>query len=554
MKLYKISFLMLGSALAFGSCADIDNQIPEGGALTADQTQQTNIANPSRVDATFSGMFTQMANPNALYKAEVFVSRRDDDFGFVMQSLSNDLEGADLSSPDNDYNWFSNCGEMSSRNANYANPYIRYVTPYREIGTCNEIIASYPEGTTEASAVNQISQARAMRAFSYMSLAPYFQFGYATAADSACVPILKTGVDYTNNPRATVKAVYEYALDDLNYAVEHLEGAAARSSKAQIDINVAYGLRARVNLFLNNWDAAAADAEKAQSGYTPASISEVSVPAFCQLSEHDWMWGIDITSDMVAGDDQHANASSWISAFSADGYAAACQVTPFINKLLYDKIPDTDVRKGWWLNANSHSPLLSTLSWGDLKGDEIATGVIKAGNDVLKDVFLPYTNVKFGMKSGIGSTTNNNDWPLMRVEEMILIQAEGLAKGTGGAARAKLVLENFVKTYRDPNYSADAGGRSLEDEIWYQRRVELWGEGFFTSDAKRLNKNVVRFHGAGTTNLSDAYQFNVAANDGWLNMRFPQREMDNNRGIIDNTGGSLPVAGQMSVLRDGVTD
>jgi hypothetical protein len=37
-------------------------------------------------------------------------------------------------------------------------------------------------------------------------------------------------------------------------------------------------------------------------------------------------------------------------------------------------------------------------------------------------------------------------------------------------------------------------------------------------------------------------------------MRFPQTEMDNNLGIVDNTGGSQPVAGQNPSLRDGVTD
>jgi len=136
---------------------------------------------------------------------------------------------------------------------------------------------------------------------------------------------------------------------------------------------------------------------------------------------------------------------------------------------------------------------------------------------------------------------------------MILIQAEGLAK-SGNDAQAIQVLENFVKTYRDPEYSVNGRGLSLADEIWFQRRVELWGEGFFTGDMKRLGKPLVRFHGAGTTNEPDAFQFNLEANDGWLNMRFPQTEMNNNMAIVDNTGGSLPVAGQNPNLRDGVTD
>ncbi|MBR0323004.1 MAG: alcohol dehydrogenase catalytic domain-containing protein, partial [Bacteroidales bacterium] len=31
-------------------------------------------------------------------------------------------------------------------------------------------------------------------------------------------------------------------------------------------------------------------------------------------------------------------------------------------------------------------------------------------------------------------------------------------------------------------------------EIWFQRRVELWGEGFSNPDTRRLNKPLVRFH------------------------------------------------------------
>ena len=37
-------------------------------------------------------------------------------------------------------------------------------------------------------------------------------------------------------------------------------------------------------------------------------------------------------------------------------------------------------------------------------------------------------------------------------------------------------------------------------------------------------------------------------------MRFPQSEKNNNLSIVDNEGGSLPVAGQNGSLRDGVTD
>ena len=141
----------------------------------------------------------------------------------------------------------------------------------------------------------------------------------------------------------------------------------------------------------------------------------------------------------------------------------------------------------------------------------------------------------------------------MRVEEMILIQVEGLAK-SGQTAEAVALLEDFVRTYRDPSYSVSAGGRNLEDEIWFQRRVELWGEGFSNSDTRRLNKPLVRFHEGTPSNVPAAFRFNMTADDGWWLMRFTSAEMNTNLSIVDNSGGTQPVQDQNGSLRDGVTD
>ena len=544
MKIYKISTMVLGG-LMLASCSDIDEQIYSGGAFSKEQSQDIVNAIPTRVEATFNGMFTFMGNPAQNYGTR-FSSARADDFGFIMMALSQDFEGADMIGADNGYNWFSAACEYSSRTPSYANPYIRYVTPYTLIGMVKDILATIPEDTEDASLINMKAQAKTLRAYSYLSLAPYFQGSYETSKDKPCVPVLSDSVDVTNNPRATVEQVYNVIVDDLTWAIDHLDET--RSSKAYVNANVAYGLRARAYLAMGKGAEAAADAEKAMQGYEPASIAEVSVPTFCDMEEHNWIWAIDITDDQ-ANYFGYGTAPSWLSAFCGDGYGAACGTTAMINKLLWDKIPATDVRKGWWIDENLHSPNWADLTWGTAKGDEIANLVLDDGSKV---ALPPYTNIKFGMKSGVGSTLNNNDWPLMRVEEMILIQAEGYAI-SGNEAKAKEILTNFVKTYRDPSYTIPSG-RTLRDEIWFQRRVELWGEGFAVSDARRLNKPIVRFHGPNTTNYADAFQFNIAADDGWLNMRFPQSEKDNNSAIVDNTEGSLPVAGQNPELRDGVTD
>lgn len=89
---------------------------------------------------------------------------------------------------------------------------------------------------------------------------------------------------------------------------------------------------------------------------------------------------------------------------------------------------------------------------------------------------------------------------------------------------------------------------------WFQRRVELWGEGFSMYDLLRLQKPLVRFHTGKETNVVTRYRFNMPANDPYYAYRFTQKERDNNKGIVDNTTGKEPVSGQNGDLRDGVTD
>ena len=546
MKLYKISLLAIGALFSLSSCNDIDEQIPSGGELTGDQLDGVYQELPKRQEASFNGMFTMMGQPDyALNYIKRFEENpRPDDAGFFTIHFSDDLEGADMFGPNTNYNWFSAASELSSRDPNYANPYIRYVIPFKQIGLANANISTLADTA-------MIAQSRAVRAYDYMTLAPHFCF--STQPDSISIPVLTDTTNYTHNPRQTFRKVMSLVMEDLDFAVEHLQGV-ARTDKSRIDASVAYGLRARANLLLGKYAEAAADADKAMQGYTPASIEEVSAPAFCDLNEHNWMWGISIPKN-IAEISTSSTPAAWICSFSGDAYTAGGGVYAMINTLLYNKIPATDVRKGWWLDENDESPLLKNLVWLDTEKGVSYTGqeIVAAKIKDVKEPFLKYTNVKFGCKDGVGTVTNINDWPLMRVEEMYLIKAEGLAK-SNQVAEAKQVLSDFVKTYRDPSYDINAITRSLEDEIWFQRRVELWGEGFFTIDAKRLGKNIVRFHDNKPSNVPDAFKFNIKYNDPWLNMRFPDVEKDNNLDIIDNEGGSQPEAGQNPELRDGVTD
>lgn len=529
--------------MAAGACSQMDELEPQGGIILSEQMQEVNSIIPSRADASFNGMYTKLGAPDS-----AIGGGRPDDFGFIMMAFSNDIEAADVVLANSGYNWFSACGSLSSRNADYANPYIRYAAPYNTIAAANDILRSYPSDTDDPSIRHKLAQAHAIRAFAYLNLAPYFQFGYASGGqDLPCVPLVtEKTTDFTDNPRASVADVYELIISDLTYAIDNL-GDYVRTDKSRIDRQTAYGLRARAYMNMEEWALAASDASKAAAGYVPAAMNEVARPSFYDISEHNWIWGYDMTSD-IAMKNPYATSSAWIRSFSGDGYSAGTQVYSCINNLLYDKIPSTDVRKGWWVDASLESPLLSAVTWNGVSGNAVAALEI----DNVKMKFLPYTNVKFGM-AAVGGTLNDDDWPLMRVEEMILIQAEGLAK-SGSENQAKALLEDFVRTYRDPAYSADASGRSLTDEIWFQRRVELWGEGFSNSDTRRLGKPLVRFHADSYSNVPSAFRFNMRADDGWWLLRFTSSEMNTNLAIIDNTGGTQPIQDQYGELRDGVTD
>ena len=167
MKLHKLAIWTLAALTLAGSCDDIDNQEPAGGNLTADQLKETNDEIPSRTSAAFAGMFSYLGAPDGVLKAD-----RADDFGFIMAALSLDLEGADMTSSNNGYNWFSTASELSNRNPDYANPLIRYMVAYTTIGNANSVIDAIDPETTNPDLINQLAQSHAMRAFAYLSIAP----------------------------------------------------------------------------------------------------------------------------------------------------------------------------------------------------------------------------------------------------------------------------------------------------------------------------------------------------------------------------------------------
>ena len=242
-RINKFALFILG-ALSFASCSDINDIESEGYRITGEQIDDATSVIPSRVEAKIAGMYSSMGTVCAAFPSDT----RDDDGGYPTVCLSQDLNGPDMICANNGYNWFSVSSEYSDRYATYANPFARYAIFYNQIKAANDIILSIDPATASETEKYYLGQAKAVRAFDYLCLAPYYQFRYATSKDLPCVPLItEETTNFVNNPRATVGKVYEQIISDLNSAIDLLEGYNRQGDKTRIDQQVAYGLRARAH-------------------------------------------------------------------------------------------------------------------------------------------------------------------------------------------------------------------------------------------------------------------------------------------------------------------
>ena len=88
-----------------------------------------------------------------------------------------------------------------------------------------------------------------------------------------------------------------------------------------------------------------------------------------------------------------------------------------------------------------------------------------------------------------------------------------------------------MKTYRDPAYvTRKTTTEEVVDEVVFQKRVELWGEGQTFFDIKRLNYSVTR--GYPGTNWYDLARLNTNGRPAWMNFVIIQTEQNNNKALV----------------------
>lgn len=527
MKIYNKYTAILAASLLMVGC-DI-TKVPEGDTLTEEQKKDVIDINPEMLLADVNGL------PAGLIPLDILkgTSLAHFDFGYPAVAMIYDASGQDIFGPNVGYNWFSDPMLFSDKLYTTKQTNLIWKLFYNHMKTANNILEIVDAGTDDATLKKYRGQALTSRAFDYLNLVQAFQFTYAGHENEKAVPLVLDNMPaekISNNPRATVKEVYTQILKDLDEAIVLLEGVNNSGAKDQISQQVAYGLRARTNLVMQNWKEAAADAEKAMGSASVASLTDVSSPSFNSAASNSWIWGCIITEDNDVVQTGIINWPSHLCSFTGNGYTTAVGTWRSINNKLWNEIPATDIRKQWWVSPDTTTTLVD--------GVMIDT---KEGPIPALDYFgiPPYGNVKFhAYKSIFGNTTNASDWPLMRAEEMVLIKAEGLAM-SGDIAGSKSVLEGFVRTNRNPDFICTASSaEAIQDEIWFQRRIEFWGEGYSLFDVLRLKKPLKRMG----TNFPAAALYDLPAESQIMIYRIPESEVNVNDGISESDNNPAATA------------
>lgn len=403
-----------------------------------------------------------------------------------------------------------------------------YLNYYQFIYSANEVISIASQSESGGVA---LGIAKAFRAMCYLDMARMYDPLPAKAPDrpsyeseleavkGLTVPIVREGTtleQLENNPRATREEMFNFILSDLTDA-ESLLADYQPASKNMPSQAVVYGLLARTYLWLGGFEetyegfVTGTEAYKKAAEYARKAINASGCTILTESQWLDpktgfntvnnaWMWAMIQTTDTVLN-----NLLSWAAHMSLEavyGYGYGAQ--PGISVFSYERISDTDFRKKSYVTADrSYAAAQPYMS---LTEEEFKT-------------VARYASYKFHTAGGEKSNftiANVVDIPMMRVEEMYLIEAEATAHYDEATART--LLTSFM-AHRDPNYRIPAATTDLVEEIIFQKRIEFWGEGIIYYDMKRLNMSM---HNADTgTNAPSGAIISTDGRAPWWNCVIP---------------------------------
>ncbi|MDR0542413.1 MAG: RagB/SusD family nutrient uptake outer membrane protein [Dysgonamonadaceae bacterium] len=512
----KLLSLLAAAALTLTVTGCIEETFPEGDTATSEQIG----ASASALEASLNGIPSQMSQGYLVYGSQV----HETDMGYPQFMIAQTEMLGDMYplGANSGYDWYrmyntfsSNVGETSYFS------YLPWFTLYKFIKSANDIIGAVDitDESLSPSIKGAAGVAYAYRAFDYYLLTVLFEpvankYTDCSKVLGLTVPFVTeetTGEIAKNNPRASHADMIDFILSDLDKAEQCLANYTP-SSKLFPGLAVVYGLKAKVYLWDEKYDKAAEYARKAIDtfGGTPVTQAQWEDPTagFCVVNQA-WMWYLNYAAESMGN---LCNFTGWMSGEADWGYASLTR--PSIDKSLYDKIADTDFRKHTFLDPQKYDYYKYQTS-----RDEAYI------NDAPAHLAL-----KFRCKGGDWKTYSIGgavDVPVMRVEEMYLIEAEAVGVSQGvGAGVAK--LNDFMKTYRQPDYNfATSDLRTFQLEVLTQMRIEFWGEGNAFPSAKRLKPGTIQNY-EGTNAPADIFKINCEGIKPIWNLVIPINEVQAN--------------------------
>lgn len=523
--------LAVASSLTFSSC--IEEVYPTSN-VTQDQLESSVKAGEAMMYA-MSGFMVNWNTTGADWHG---------DFGYSSMMHIRDCMTGDMSvlGIGLNYNQWSNYTQIVYLGQNYAS--VQRIWNYytQQVLACNKALGIYHADVEDDYSKGARATALTFRAMTYLDMARWYEFlpNNNTSAvnidgndvTNLTVPIVTentTEEEARNNPRATRQEMFDFLLADLLYAEQYISNV-SYGTRLLPDLGCVYGLLARLYTWVEDYPKAAEYADKAikASGCTPLTQDAWTNPksGFNSMDNSSWMWGLKFEKENDAVGTGICNWTSMMSPEAEYGYAAvgAC---PIIDANMYARISDTDFRKLSWITPG----VTSLVNDFPLINEEDRGYYVN---------YFPYGTIKFRPGAGNGTDPNEGSAtavPVMRVEEMWFIYIEALAHTN--PAQGKQELEKFMQTYRDPNYTCSASSLDeVVEEIVFQKRVELWGEGQALWDIKRLNYSVVRDYEG--TNFYEDSRKNTVGRPAWMNMVIAQTEGNNNQAVAKWNNPDIP--------------
>ena len=587
MKKIFIPFLTVAFGLSVTTSC-IEEIDPQSSTVTKDQAANA----PNSYNNFVSGITTSLVGK---FQFGTGADRNyPQDYGYPSFYLMRDLMGQDMvtSKSGHQYStWYSSGSALGPQYLYCQYPWTYY---YAWIKNCNTVL-SLAGTEPDADKVTGAGIAYAMRAMFYMDLARMFaQKTYAIDKTAITVPIVTESTalsDLANNPRATNEVMWAFILSDLEAAEKYLADY-KRSDKYTPDLSVVYGLKARAYQVMEDWPNAEKYAKLAKTGYSIMTEAEyTSRETGFNTPNSSWMFGVtfkDNDENILLNDAD----SSWGSFMclevnaSTCGYASSYGHKILIDRHLYETIPSDDFRKKCFVDFTidkkladdmvdpnkrmeaANKELKDAQKANDKTAIKIAEEKIEAIKAEIKEIKEKYLSaysdysediyasghkdgdgvagLSLKFRAGGGAEGHNNQYkafviavPLMRVEEMYLIEAEAVGMQAGREADGIALLTTFAKN-RDVSYVYGKHNEAynnqstpaFQNEVWWQRRVEFWGEGLATYDIKRLNKGIIRSYPG--TNHVEMNRWNMPTPPVWMDFCIVQSETNYNSACTNN--------------------